>query len=253
MKINIKKIKNLKGKSLTIAILAVISVVLALFIVYLSFFKGVEGWALSPNKAAEKVIRYVNENILQGMIEATNEGKIESAGCLYKIQIKVGEEKFDSYATKDGKIFFPQVIRIDESQKDSTKGKTTTVGSFSRNENEVCKENGKPIVYFFGSTSCPHCQWEHPIIERAAEKFKDQISFHNNMDNDADGEVFAEYSSGGVPTIVLGCKYSRVGSGEQMGEEEEEKVLTALICDLTGSQPAGTCGEVKDLIDQINE
>jgi len=68
------------------------------------------------------------------------------------------------------------------------------------------------------------------------------------MDSDEDTDVFNKYSTGGIPTLVLGCKYYRVGAGVQSGEEQETKDLTALICKLTGSQPADVCEEVHDLI-----
>jgi thiol-disulfide isomerase/thioredoxin len=130
-----------------------------------------------------------------------------------------------------------------------------TIGNFLVTEDELCQEDGRPVVYFFGGSFCPHCQWEHPIVEGVAEKFENQISFHNNMDNqEADRDIWEKYSQinqGGVPFMVLGCRYARVGSGENAGEAVEEENLTALICKLTGGEPAEVCEEVSDLIEQI--
>ncbi len=131
---------------------------------------------------------------------------------------------------------------------------SATIGNFSVTKDEICLEKGKPIIYFFGSSTCPHCSWEHPIMKRVAAKFSDKISFHNNMDNQADMEIFSKYSEinqGGIPFLVFGCKYARVGSGENSGEKVEEQALTALICKLTDSQPEGVCKAVSDLIEQI--
>lgn len=129
------------------------------------------------------------------------------------------------------------------------------IGRFMKVENEVCQENGKPIVYFFGSSTCPHCSWEHPIFEKVVAKFGNLISFHNNMDEqDADQEIWQEYSQihqNGIPFMILGCQYTQLGSGESAGEEAEEENLTALICKLTGGEPTAVCEEVADLIDQI--
>jgi thiol-disulfide isomerase/thioredoxin len=125
-----------------------------------------------------------------------------------------------------------------------------TVGSFLKTEDEVCYENGKPLIYFFGSKSCPHCAWEHPVLEKVIKDFEGQISFHNNMDSSNDSEVFSKYSNGGIPTLVFGCKYYRLGSGEQAGEEKETKDLTAMLCKLTGSK-AEVCKSVEDLIKEI--
>lgn len=132
----------------------------------------------------------------------------------------------------------------------------TTIGNFLVTNKEICQENGKPIIYYFGSKSCPHCLWEEPIVKKVAGKFSGLISFHNNMDKqtDADAEVFAQYSDinpGYIPFLVFGCKYARLGSGESEGEAEEEKNLTALICKLTEGQPEKVCIPLKDLIGQV--
>jgi thiol-disulfide isomerase/thioredoxin len=131
----------------------------------------------------------------------------------------------------------------------------STIGNFSVLEEEVCQEDGKPIVYFFGSQTCPHCSWEHPLLEAVIDKFSNQVSFHNNMDSDEDTDVFQEYtpvSKGYIPFILLGCQYARVGSGENYGEDLEEDYLTALICQLTDNQPETVCSGVEDLIEQVD-
>ena len=120
----------------------------------------------------------------------------------------------------------------------------TTVGDFLVLDEEICTENGKPVVYYFGSTGCPHCTWEYPIIQAVTAEFGDQISFHDLMDKQEEMEIFQKYidiNGGGIPFIVLGCKYVRVGSGERAGEETEKQALTQLICELTNNQPPQIC------------
>jgi thiol-disulfide isomerase/thioredoxin len=196
---------------------------------------------LSPQEAAGKAIDYINKNLLTEGLSASLLTVSEESG-VYKIHIKVGENEYDSYVSRNGKLLFIEGIDIAEVQKAVEEmGKAS--GNFSVSSDEVCKENEKPIVYFFGSQSCPHCTWEHPIVEEVAGKFGDYISFHNNMDSEVDTEVFQKYSTGGIPTLVLGCKYYRVGSGEAAGEEQETKDLTSLICELTNNQPSKICQE----------
>ena len=116
--------------------------------------------------------------------------------------------------------------------------------SFKITDQQVCKENGKIIIYFFGHSGCPHCKWEHPIISNVVNKFSDYVSFHDNMDSKRDSDVYAEYSDinqGYVPFLVLGCKYVRVGSGEVAGEQSETETLTNLICSLTEGIPLDVC------------
>ena len=199
---------------------------------------------LSSQEAAQKAINYINQNMLQEGLTAILTNAAEENG-VYKIHFKIGEKEYDSYVTKDGKLLFIEGIDLE------TTPVVQTIGDFSISKNEVCKENEKPIIYFFGSKSCPHCAWEHPIIEKVAKSFEGYISFHNNMDANADTDIFGKYSTGGIPTLVFGCKYYRVGSGEGEGEELESKNLTAIICKLTGNQPSSVCNLFQDLINQI--
>lgn len=206
--------------------------------------------SLSSEKAAATIIEFVNQNILKGQAEASLVEVGEEKG-LYRIKFSIQDQEITSYATKDGELFFPDVVNLAETPS-AAKSEGTTIGKFSVSEDSVCKENGVPIVYFFGSESCPHCSWEHPVVREVAEKFGDEISFHDNMDDqETDAEVFQKYSSGGVPTLVIGCKYYRVGSGENEGEEQEKDNLTALLCSLTDNKPGNVCDQVKGLVDQI--
>lgn len=196
---------------------------------------------LSSQDASQKAIDYINNILEQRGMAASLANSIEESG-IYKFHFKIDEQEYDSYITKDGKILFENGIDISAPQPE------ITIGNFSDNKGEICFENGKPIIYFFGSKQCPHCLWEHPVVEKVLKNFEGIISFHNNMDSEQDMDVFSKYSSGGIPTLVLGCKYFRSGSGEQAGEEDESKILTALICDLTGNQPQDVCASVKDML-----
>lgn len=132
----------------------------------------------------------------------------------------------------------------------------TTIGNFMVTKEEICQEDGKPIVYFFGSSSCPHCTWSKPIMARVNQKFGKMIAYHENIDSQTDQEVierFKDINPGYVPFFVFGCRYVRVGSGETTGEAQEEKDLTALICKLTNNQPEKVCLPVKDLVAQITD
>ncbi len=134
-----------------------------------------------------------------------------------------------------------------------------TIGGFVLTKDEVCQENDKPSIYYFGYSGCPHCKWEHPIIQKVVKNFGDLIVFHDNMDKldkleTQDSEILNKYQQihgGGVPFLAFGCKYVRVGSGEQAGQKEEEKALTAILCKLTNSQPEKICASVKDLVEQV--
>ena len=202
---------------------------------------------LPPQEAAERAISFINDNILRGAAIASLKDVSEEEGLLYKlykVEFTIEDRELESYITRDGKLFFPEGIKLAEVE-------SITIGDFSVGDDEICKEDGKPIVYFFGSENCGYCGWEHPVIKEVAEKFKENIAFHNNMNSEDDMDIFQKYSTGGVPTLVLGCKYYRVGAGTQLGEEKESQYLTALICKLTENKPDEVCNQVQDLISQI--
>ncbi len=236
-------------------VIIVVGIVIAGVIAYSSYSKKVKEASggeeiMSSQEVAENVLVYVNQNILRGRATAALIGTVEESG-LYKITLNIQDTEYETYATRNGKFWFPESINLTEVELPVAE-EGLTIGNFSVSDEEVCKENEKPVVYFFGSESCPHCSWEHPIIKKVAEKFGGYIAFYDNTGTDADMDIFSKFSTGGVPTLVLGCKYYRVGSGEGAGEETESKNLTALFCKLTGNQPGDVCSQVKDLINEIH-
>lgn len=193
---------------------------------------------ISADEAGKKAVNYINNSQGQGTASLVSANEDKEKG-LYKLELNINSQVFESYVTLDGSTLFPDSINLGTAASETKTSPTlpageTVDGNFIKVANqEILKENGKPIIYFFGSTSCPHCVWEHPIIKKVAAQFGDKISFHDNMVTSAgelkDKDVFSKYSKGGVPTIVLGGVYYREGSGEQIGEQKEAEVLTKLI------------------------
>jgi thiol-disulfide isomerase/thioredoxin len=219
---------------------------------------------LTAQDATKLAIDYINKYYTTETARASaGEVGSEQVNGLYKFVIEMQGQKINSYVTANGKMLFPQdPIDLTKSPEEAAKAQeqsqatttaTTTVnsqpkqaadGNFTElTSAQVCQENGKPIVYFFGSESCPHCKWEQPVISAAAKKFGSAISYHENIDNGKEMDIFNQYSDGGVPTLVIGCKYYRIGSGESAGIESETATLTKLICNITGNQPGEVCGK----------
>jgi len=235
-----------------VAIVVIIAIVL---VVGSAMYMGkLGGGKVSVKDAGANVLDYVNKSILQGRATATLVGDpvLVPNYNLYKVKFSIQGQEIESYLTADGKMFFPEGIDMtkDTAAQSPAPG-NTTVGSFTATTDEVLAENGKPIVYFFGSTTCPHCTWEKPVIQGVIAKFGSVISYHENIDNEKDKDVFSKYSTGGIPTVVIAGKYYRVGSGENTGADVEAKNLTALICKVTGNKPDAVCSAVQDIISQI--
>lgn len=208
-----------------------------------------QGESIGLEVAAEKVMNFINNSILKGQGTATLIDTLEENG-LYKVKFDVEGEEVEWMITKDGELILPQSINLTEFTNEEET--VETIGKFFISSDETIMEDGKPVVYFFGSETCPHCRWEHPLMKQVVSKFDRYISYHDNMDVDADMDIFSKYSAEGyIPATVIGGKYYRVGSGETIGEEANTEALTALICKLTNNQPAEVCSEVQELINSI--
>ena len=232
----------------------VATIILALVSIVLAVVVAKDNYNTMTSKAATaKAMDYVNKYLVSSGQKATLskiDGKVINK--LYKFDITLGGQQFVSYVSADGKDLFTE-DSIDITKNPSTsssssgpamtqKASTDAEGGFKEiTEVNVCKENDKPIVYFFGSAGCPHCQWEKPILEGIVKEFGSAILFHENIDSSTDQDIFTQYSTGSVPTLVIGCKYYRVGSGEAQGEAAEKTALTKVICRATGNQPASVC------------
>lgn len=93
---------------------------------------------LSIEDAGALAVSFINENMLQGGMTASVIESAEESG-IYRIKLKIQEEEFDSYITKNGKFLFPQFIDIEEVKK----------------EKEVVKAD-RPDIKVFVMSYCPY-------------------------------------------------------------------------------------------------
>jgi len=98
-----------KGSS-TWKLIAGILLVLLVASIYTNGFglaDNAVGAELSMSEAEQKVLDYVNTNLLQAPFVAEVSSS-EDAGMLYKVTLSVAGQDVESYITKDGSLFFPQ-------------------------------------------------------------------------------------------------------------------------------------------------
>lgn len=94
-------------KNIVIAVLAVAVVTLG----YLQMGGSLTGKILTPEQAAKTTLAFINSTMLQGGT-AILAGNVVSEKGIYKFDIDVSGQKFSTYVTKDGTLFFPQGIKI---------------------------------------------------------------------------------------------------------------------------------------------
>lgn len=97
--------------------LAVLAVIITAVLIYGNVTKtNVLSWVnislpMSKDAVAKKSVDYLNANVLQEGQKAEL-GEVTQQNGVIKVQIKIGSSTYDSYATKDGKLFFPEAFDI---------------------------------------------------------------------------------------------------------------------------------------------
>jgi len=119
--------------------------------------------------------------------------------------------------------------------------KKVSVSTFQEtNEKEIYRENGKPAIFLFSTTWCPHCQWIKNTFDKTAKEYMEQgkiTAYHweldtnnNTLTDEEEKEIPEEHlkiykkynPQGYVPIFIFGNKYIRIGNGH-----EQEKDLAA--------------------------
>lgn len=80
-------------------------------------FGGIFG-GVSKDDLAKKGIDYINNSILSGQTASLVNSSEESG--VVKMRISIGGQEFDSYISKDGKLLFPEAIKIEDKATDKT-------------------------------------------------------------------------------------------------------------------------------------
>ncbi len=129
------------------------------------------GRFLSADEVGEKVVNYINENLLPSGMSCELIG-VEDMGSIYKVRTKFQGKEIDVYATKDGKYLLFQAV--DMSKKLEREGVTQP------RRKEIPKAE-KPTVKLFVMSYCPFgLQAEKallPVIDLLKGKAKFEIRF----------------------------------------------------------------------------
>lgn len=103
---------------------------------------------LSAQQVVEKTMDYINKNLLDPGVSATLVSSTEENGVI-KIRLKVGQNEFDSYVTKDGKFLFPNAVDLTKELATSSAGQGNAVA-------KEPEKKEKPDVKLFVMSYCPY-------------------------------------------------------------------------------------------------
>jgi uncharacterized protein YxeA len=229
-------------------------ILLVAFVVLASFVLWEKAEAVRAKYFVNQAVEYINSNLIKSSTKAVL-SNMESYGIpvgkIYRFTIKANDKEIVSYISSNGKYLISSDGIIDISRPVETtlitnKNQSDVEGGFKKlNDIEVCSENGKPLVYFFGLNTSDASNWEYPIFKEVISKFGDSISFHDNYLSEnglsSDQDVFSKYSTGDIPVLIIGCKYYRIGDGQSEGAEKEKQILIDLICEITNNQTESVC------------
>lgn len=130
--------------------------------------EALESETLSSQEIAERAIEYINANILAegntaSLIDIVEEGDV------YKIQLKIGDQEYDSYASKDGKLLFPEGYSLEE----QTETQDETLESQPEASPEKLEALAKCLtersVKFYGAYWCSWCNRQKESFGEAAQ------------------------------------------------------------------------------------
>ena len=109
--------------------------------------------------------------------------------------------------------------------------------SFLATENELCLQDGKPIIREFATSWCPHCAWVKETFQQAVKEYEGKIIAYQwevDTGNDLLSEeleltvppdelaLFKQFNpQQSIPTFIIGCKYYRIGNAYEVQDNKE--------------------------------
>ena len=114
-------------------------------------------FGMSNDQVGKRAVDYINNNQLS-QTPASLVSVSEESG-LVKVKIKIGETEFDSYATKDGKLLFPQAFNMSGQESVGDNSQSADNGSSAGQTAEeilvAIQKSDKPSVDAFIVSRCP--------------------------------------------------------------------------------------------------
>ncbi len=217
------------------------AVVVILIIVAFANFGGsmFSGKKLSPDEAKAKALEFINKNLVQGTTASISE-VTDYSDSLYKLSVVVGTSTIDSYISKDGKQFFPQVMNIDDVNNGTVATGDTTATPAAPVVPADLPKNDKPVVEMFVMSECPYgLQMQKgmlPVVAALKDKMDFQLKFvnyamHGKKEVDEQLRQYCINKEDNSKLLSYLTCYSKSGSATSCGTEagvNESKVSSCV-------------------------
>jgi glutaredoxin len=104
---------------------------------------------------------------------------VVSENGLYKMTVSLGDgqQEVDTYATKDGKIFFPQAINIEEIKKKIQEMKDQEQQTETETGSEVPQKD-RPTVDLYVMSFCPYGNKAEDTLKPVYDLLKNKVTFN---------------------------------------------------------------------------
>lgn len=169
------EVKNKKGldknKLANLILAAGLLFAIGFFAGQQDFFNKEKRSYITLEEAKSKTKTFIEENLVQPGTEIKIKEATEEKG-LYKIVISLEEQEIESYITKDGKQFFPQVLDIAEIEEQTE----AMVEGEQAAQKEIPKQE-KPVVEAFIMSYCPYGTQIQKGLLPVVDLLKDKIDF----------------------------------------------------------------------------
>ena len=145
-----EKIKANTNKNTVLIAVAVLAVIVTGVLIFGKSYKGFSLpniFGYSAQQVGQKSIDYINNNQLSQ--EPATLVSVSKTSGLVKIRIKIGESEFDSYATSDGKLLFPQAFEMEPKEDAASDGADNS-------EPVSLKKSDSPMLEAFVVARCPY-------------------------------------------------------------------------------------------------
>lgn len=160
---------------------------------------------ISKEKAGEKAIKYINENLLQG--EEAKLSKVEKTGGVYFVGLKIGENEYESYISLDGRYFFPNGFDLRGGSEDVSQNETS----------KSVEKKDVPEVQLYTMSYCPYGNQAEEVMYPVVKLLG------NNVKIEPHYVIYSDYNGGGADYCLdKENKYCSMHGIEELNQDVRE-------------------------------